>query len=95
MMMGSWLCNVSSEIHINGQRFSESVREDKGKTMAMEPEDEKDLKRARVVPSKGREVVRSGYSSNARCDIGDTRSAHLRSLCGRVYALCFSLSVPC
>jgi hypothetical protein len=30
--------------------------------MAMEPEDEKDLKRARVVLSKGHEVVGPGYS---------------------------------
>jgi transketolase N-terminal domain/subunit len=30
--------------------------------MAMEPEDEKDLKRARVVLSKGHEVVGLGYS---------------------------------
>jgi hypothetical protein len=28
----------------------------------MEPEDEKDLKKARVVLSKGHEVVRPGYS---------------------------------
>jgi hypothetical protein len=28
-MVGSWPCKVSSEIHINGQRVSEQVREDK------------------------------------------------------------------
>jgi hypothetical protein len=61
-MVGSWPCKVSSEIHINGWRDSEPVCEDKGKTTALEPEDRKDTKRARVVLSKGREVVGSGYS---------------------------------
>jgi hypothetical protein len=53
---------VSSEIHINGWHVSEPVREDKGKMMATEPEDEMDPKRACVVLSKGHEVVESGYS---------------------------------
>jgi hypothetical protein len=53
---------VSSEIHINGRCVSEPVREEKGKTMAPEPEDRRDLKRARVVLSKGHEVVGPGYS---------------------------------
>jgi hypothetical protein len=61
-MVGSWPCKVSSEIHINVRYISEPVREDKGKTTATEPEDEKDPKRACVVLSKGREVVRLGYS---------------------------------
>jgi hypothetical protein len=60
-MVGSCPCKVSSEIHINGRRVSEPVHEDKGKTMAAEPEDE-DPKRARVVLSKGHEVVERGYS---------------------------------
>jgi hypothetical protein len=34
MMVGSWPCKVSSEIHINGRRVSEPVHEDKGKRMA-------------------------------------------------------------
>jgi hypothetical protein len=38
------------------------VREDKGKTTATEPEDEKDLERACVVLSKGHKVVGPGYS---------------------------------
>jgi hypothetical protein len=62
VMLGSWPCKVSSEIHINGRRVSEPVHEDKGKTTATKLEDEKDLKRARVVLSKGREVVGPGYS---------------------------------
>jgi hypothetical protein len=62
MMVGSWPCKVSSEIHINGRRVSELVHDDKGKTIALEPEERKDLKRARVVLSKGREVVGLGYS---------------------------------
>jgi hypothetical protein len=62
MMVGSWPCKVSSEIHINGQRVNEPVREDKGKMMAPESEDRKDPKRAHVVLSKGREVVGPGYS---------------------------------
>jgi hypothetical protein len=61
VMVGSWPCKVSSEIHINGQCVSELVHEDKGKTMATEPED-KDSKRARVVFSKGHEVAGLGYS---------------------------------
>jgi hypothetical protein len=61
-MVGSWPCKVSSEIHINGRRVSESIREDEAKTMATEPEDGKDPKRACVVLSKGHEVVRLGYS---------------------------------
>jgi hypothetical protein len=61
MMVGSWPCKVSSEIHINGRRVSELVREDKGKTTATEPEDEKDPKRAHTVLSKGHDVVRPGY----------------------------------
>jgi transketolase N-terminal domain/subunit len=39
-----------------------SVHEEKGKMMATEPEDMKDLKRAHVVLSKGHEVVGPGYS---------------------------------
>jgi hypothetical protein len=62
VMVGSWSCKVSSKIHINGQHISELVCEDMGKTMAVEPKGEKDPKRARVVLSKGHEVVRSGYS---------------------------------
>jgi hypothetical protein len=61
MMVGSWPCNVSFEIHINGRRVSEPFREDKGKTTAPEPKDRRDPKRARVVLSKGRAVVRPGY----------------------------------
>jgi hypothetical protein len=61
-MVGSWPCKVSSEIHINGRRVSEPVHEDKGNTMAPEPEDRKDPKRACVVLSKGREVIIPGYS---------------------------------
>jgi hypothetical protein len=61
MMVGSWPCKVSSEIHIKGRRISEPVREDKGKTTATEPEVRKDPKRARVVLSKGHEVVGLGY----------------------------------
>jgi hypothetical protein len=61
-MVDSWPYKVSSKIHINGRRVSEPVRENKVKTTATEPEDEKDLKRARVVLSKGREVVGPGYS---------------------------------
>jgi hypothetical protein len=62
VMVGSWPCKVSSEIHINGRRVSEPVREDAGKTMAPEPVDNRNPKRARVVLSKGREVVGMGYS---------------------------------
>jgi hypothetical protein len=61
-MVSLWSCKVSSKIHINGRHVSEPVREDKGITTAMEPEDEKDPKRSCVVLSKGREVVRLGYS---------------------------------
>jgi hypothetical protein len=61
-MVGSWPCKVLFEVHINGQHVSEPVREDKGKTTATEPKDGKDPKRARVVLSKGREVVGPGYS---------------------------------
>jgi hypothetical protein len=62
MMVGLCPCIVSSEIHINGRCISESAHEEKGKMTATEPEDEKDPKRARVVLSKGREVVGPGYS---------------------------------
>jgi hypothetical protein len=62
VIVGSWPCKVSSEIHINGRRVSEPVHEDMGKMIATEPEDMKDPKRARVVLSKGHEVVGSGYS---------------------------------
>jgi hypothetical protein len=61
MMVSSWPCKVSSEIHINGWRISEPVHEDKGKTMAQKLEDKRDLTRARVVLSKGHEVVGPGY----------------------------------
>jgi hypothetical protein len=53
---------VSSEIHINGGRVSESVQKDKGKVTVLELEEEKDPKRARMVLSEGHEVVRPGYS---------------------------------
>jgi hypothetical protein len=62
MMVGSWPCKVSSEININGRCVSEPICEDKGKTTAPKPENRKDLKRACVVLSKGREVVGLGYS---------------------------------
>jgi hypothetical protein len=62
MMVGSWPCKVSYEIHINGRCVIEPVREDKRKMTDTELEDEKDLKRAPVVLSKGHEVVRPGYS---------------------------------
>jgi hypothetical protein len=62
MMVGSWSCTVSSEVYINGRCVSEPVREDKGKATVPESEDEKDLKRTRMVLLKGHEVVRSGYS---------------------------------
>jgi hypothetical protein len=48
---------------MNGWRVSELVHEDKGKTTATEPKDEKDPKRARVVLSKGHVVVGLGYST--------------------------------
>jgi hypothetical protein len=44
VMVGSWLCKVSFEVHINGRRVSELVWKDKGKVMVSESEDEKDLK---------------------------------------------------
>jgi hypothetical protein len=53
---------VSSEVHINGWCVSEPVHEDKSKTTTTDSEDEKDPNRSRVVLSKGREVVRLGYS---------------------------------
>jgi hypothetical protein len=62
MMVISWPCKVSSEIHINGRHVSERVHEDKGKMTALISEDRKDPKRARVVLSKGCEVVGPGYS---------------------------------
>jgi hypothetical protein len=62
VMVGSWPCKVSFKVHINGRRVSEPVHEDKAKMMASEPEDRKDPKRARLVLSKGHEVVGPGYS---------------------------------
>jgi hypothetical protein len=49
VMVGSWPCKVSFEIHINGRRVSEPIHEDKGKTMAPKSEDRRDPKRACVV----------------------------------------------
>jgi hypothetical protein len=43
-------------------RVREPVHDDKGKEKVVEPKDEKDLKRARVVLSKGCEVIGPGYS---------------------------------
>jgi hypothetical protein len=62
MMVGSWACRVSSEIHIGGRRVSKPIHDDRGKEKVTEPRDEKDLKRAWVVLSKDREVVELGYS---------------------------------
>jgi hypothetical protein len=62
MMLSSWPCKVSYEIHINGQRVSEPVQEDKGKVTVPKSEDEKDPKRTCMVLSKGHKVVRLGYS---------------------------------
>jgi hypothetical protein len=42
-MVGSWLCIVSSEVHIHGRRVSDPVRLDKSKAMVLESEDEKDM----------------------------------------------------
>jgi hypothetical protein len=66
MMVGSWPCTVSFEVHINGRHVSEPVQEDKGKVTVPKSEDEKDPKRTRMVLSKGREVVRPGYSRLSR-----------------------------
>jgi hypothetical protein len=38
VMVGSWLCMVLSEVHINGRRVSEPDREDKGKATVLESE---------------------------------------------------------
>jgi hypothetical protein len=75
MMVGSWTCKVSSEIHINGRRVNESVCEHKGKTMAPKPDDRSDSKRAHVVLSTSREVVRPGYSrmTNVAAKVMDKR----------------------
>jgi hypothetical protein len=62
VMVGSWSCKMSSEVHINGRRVSGPVREDKGNVAVLESEDEKDPKRTRKVLSKGHKVVRPGYS---------------------------------
>jgi hypothetical protein len=62
VMVGPWLCTVSSEVHINGRFVSEMVQEDKGKAMVSESENEKDSKRACMVLSKGHEVLGPGYS---------------------------------
>jgi hypothetical protein len=62
VMVGSWPCAVSSEVHINGRRVRKPIREDKGKATVPESEDEKDPKRTRMVLSKGPKVVRPGYS---------------------------------
>jgi hypothetical protein len=62
MMVRSWPCKVSSEIHINGRRVSEPVREDMGKMTAIELKDKRDSNRAHVVLSKSHEVVGPGYS---------------------------------
>jgi hypothetical protein len=62
VMVGSWPCMVSSEVHINGRCVSDPVQEDKGKATVLELEDEKDLKRTCMVLSKGHKVVGSGYS---------------------------------
>jgi hypothetical protein len=61
MMVGSWACRVSTKIHIGGRRVSELVHDKKGKENVVERRDEKDPKRARVVLSKGHEVVRPAY----------------------------------
>jgi hypothetical protein len=65
-MVGSWPCTVSSEVNINGRRVSKPVREDKGKVMVPKLEDGKDQKRARMVLSKGHEVLEPGYSRLSR-----------------------------
>jgi hypothetical protein len=62
MMVGSWPCTVSSEVQINGRCVSELARKDNSKATILESEDEKDPKRARMVLSKGLEVVGPGYS---------------------------------
>jgi hypothetical protein len=68
VMVGSWPCIVSSEVHINGRRISDPVWEDKGKAMVPKSEDEKDPKRTSMVLSKDREVVKLGYSRMSRDD---------------------------
>jgi hypothetical protein len=61
MMVGSWPCTVSFEVHINARCVSEPVREDKGKVTVLQSENEKEPKRARMLLSKGCEVVEPGY----------------------------------
>jgi hypothetical protein len=62
MLVESWSCMVSFEVHINGRCVSKPVQEDKGKAMVPKSEDKKDPKRVRMVLSKGHEVVGLGYS---------------------------------
>jgi hypothetical protein len=62
MVVGSWPCKVSSEVHINGRCVSELIPKDKGKATVPESKDEKNPKRARMVFSKAHEVIRLGYS---------------------------------
>jgi hypothetical protein len=62
VMVGSWRCMVSSKVHINGRCVSEPVWENKGKATVSKLENEKDPKKAQMVLSKGRKVVKPGYS---------------------------------
>jgi hypothetical protein len=62
MMVLSWPCTVSCEVHINGRCVSKPVWEDKGKATVLELEDENDLKRTHMVLSKGHEMVGPSYS---------------------------------
>jgi hypothetical protein len=57
VVVGSWPCRVSSEVHINGCCISDPVREDKGKVVATGQEDEKDSKGAHVMLSQGQVLL--------------------------------------
>jgi hypothetical protein len=83
VMVGSWLCRVSSKIHINRRCVSYLVREDKGKAAAMGQEDEKDLKRAHVVLSQGCKVLGTGYSPMSSRDGNGSGSGRVEQLPAR------------
>jgi hypothetical protein len=75
---------VSSEVHINGRCVSDPVREDKGRAAAMGQEDEKDLKRACIVLSQGRELVGLGYSKLSSAAAIETDKGRLSDNLNRV-----------
>jgi hypothetical protein len=90
VMVGSIICRVSSEVHVNGRcEVGVTVRKEENRPAEVGQAEERSHKRTQVVLSAGHEVVRPGYMMLAN-DYGrqitcgeEQRADHVTSLANR------------